>query len=214
MGRLIITIDGPAASGKGTIAKFIKNKFKFYHIDSGLLYRKLAKKILKKRINIKNKKELISYLIKIKKISLKNVSGLRTSNISKITSEIAKIKQIRDFINSNQKRIVREKMGKYRGIVIDGRDIGSVVFKNAQIKFYIKTNPKIRAKRRYKELIDRGEKSIYDNVLKEIKLRDYKDKNRKNSPLVIPRNAIIIDNSQKISVTKKLINNHILKKIN
>ena len=87
-------------------------------------------------------------------------------------------------------------------------------FKNAKIKLYIRTDQGIRAKRRYKELIDRGEKSIYDNVLKEIKLRDYKDKNRKNSPLVIPRNAIIIDNSQKISVTKKLINNHILKKIN
>ena len=213
MKKLIITVDGPAASGKGTISKHIKKKFNFYHLDSGLLYRIVAKEIVTKKINFKNNKDLQIFLKKLKKISLKNQSGLRTLTISKLTSEIAKFKKIRDFINFNQKKIVREKLKKFKGIVIDGRDIGSVVFKNAQIKFYIKTNPKIRAKRRYKELIDRGEKSIYDSVLKEIKLRDYKDKNRINSPLVIPKDAVIIDNSKTIKTTKKLIDSFILQKI-
>ena len=87
-----------------------------------------------------------------------------------------------------------KKNKNYRGFVIDGRDIGSVVFKKANIKLYIDVNPKIRAKRRYKQLIDSGEKSIYRQILKDIKLRDNKDKSRKHSPLVIPKNAHIVNN--------------------
>ena len=128
-----------------------------------------------------------------------------------MSSEIAQIREIRIFVNSNQRKIVKENIKKYKGFVIDGRDIGSVVFKNASIKLYIETNPKIRAKRRHKELIDSGEKSIYSDVLKEIKLRDYKDKNRKYSPLVIPKNSRVIHNSRRISITNNLVKNLILR---
>ena len=206
MKRIIITIDGPAASGKGTIAKYIKNKFNYFHIDSGILYRKIAKILFDNKVNIKNYKELASFIKNINDMDAVNKRGLRSTHISKISSEIAKINLIRNFINLNQRKIVKKCPKKYRGIVIDGRDIGSVVFKNAQIKLYIITNPTIRAKRRYKELIDLGEKTIYSNVLKEIKLRDKKDKNRKNSPLVIPKGAIIINNSNSLYKTKKIIN--------
>ena len=100
-----------------------------------------------------------------------------------------------------------------RGFVIDGRDIGSVVFKKADLKLYIEVNSEIRAKRRYKQLIDSGEKSIYPQILKEIKLRDKKDKLRKNSPLVIPKKAYIIDNNGKFNETIKQINNLLVKLI-
>ena len=213
MKPLIVTIDGPAASGKGTIAKYIKKEFNFFHIDSGLLYRKIAKEILDNKINIRNIKELNTLIKKSKNIKLINSKFLRSSFITEKSSEIAKIKKIRDLINLNQKNIVNKNKGKYRGIVIDGRDIGSVVFKHAEIKLYIDTNKKIRVKRRFKELIDRGERTIYSNVLKDIKLRDEKDKNRKNSPLVIPKDAIIIDNSCELHQTKELIKKIINKKL-
>ena len=213
MKTLIITIDGPAASGKGTIAKFIKKKFNFFHIDSGLLYRKIAKIILDKKINIKNSQEILKLIKNTKKINLINNKSLRTSKVTKMSSEIAKIQKIRNLINVNQKRIVKQNKGKYRGIVIDGRDIGSVVFKDAKIKLYIDTDKKIRAKRRFKELIDKGERTIYSSVLKNIKLRDEKDKKRKNSPLTIPKGGIIIDNSCKLNQTKKTIQKIINQKL-
>ena len=213
MKTLIITIDGPAASGKGTIAKFIKKKFNFFHIDSGLLYRKIAKIILDKKIDIKNSQEILKLIKNTKKINLINNKSLRTSKVTKMSSEIAKIQKIRNLINLNQKRIVKQNKGKYRGIVIDGRDIGSVVFKDAKIKLYIDTDKKIRAKRRFKELIDKGERTIYSSVLKNIKLRDEKDKKRKNSPLTIPKGGIIIDNSCKLNQTKKTIQKIINQKL-
>ena len=137
MKTLIITIDGPAASGKGTIAKFIKKKFNFFHIDSGLLYRKIAKIILDKKINIKNSQEIIKLIKNTKKINLINNKSLRTSKVTKMSSEIAKIQKIRNLINVNQKRIVKQNKGKYRGIVIDGRDIGTKVLPDAEIKLFI-----------------------------------------------------------------------------
>ena len=213
MKLLIVTIDGPAASGKGTIAKYIKKEFNFFHIDSGLLYRNIAKTIIDKKININNKKELNLLIKKTKDIKLINSKSLRSTAVTKKSSEVAKIKKIREFININQKKIVNKNKGKYKGIVIDGRDIGSVVFKDAEIKLYIDTNKIIRVKRRFKELIDTGERIIYSNVLKDINLRDEKDKKRKNSPLIIPKDAIIIDNSCKLYHTKKLIKKIIINKL-
>ena len=116
---------------------------------------------------------------------------LSNSFISKITSKISVFKKVRDFINKQQRIIIIKKL-EFKSCVIDGRDIGSVVFKNAKIKLYIETEEKIRAKRRYKQLIDMGEKSIYAKILKEIKLRDQKDKSRKNSPNVLQIRPLFI----------------------
>ena len=205
MKPLIITIDGPAAAGKGTIAKYIKKKFSFFHIDSGSLYRNLAKKILNKNFKLKDKKALKLLLKNTNEIYPSKTKNLKSLDISIMSSKIAKINMVRQFININQHKLVKQKMKAYKGFVVDGRDIGSVVFKNAQIKLYINADYKIRAKRRYKELIDRGEKSIYSNVLKEQKLRDKRDKNRKNSPLVIPKGAIVIDNTGNLTQTKRFV---------
>ena len=212
MKNKIITVDGPAGSGKGRIAKYIANKWKFFHLDSGLLYRCFAYELLKNNISIYNEKDISNFIKDLKKLSSKNYKNVRTERISKITSKISVYKKVRNFINKQQ-RIIVEKKIKNKGCVIDGRDIGSVVFKKANIKLYIEVDIKIRAKRRHKQLIDMGEQSIYPKILKEIKLRDKKDKNRKNSPLVIPKGANIIDNSNSFSLTIKQLNK-IFKKIN
>ena len=117
---------------------------------------------------------------------------------------------IRKFINKQQHSIVTRISKKYRGCVIDGRDIGTKVFKKAKIKLYIDVNIEIRAKRRHKQLIEQGEKSIYSQILKDLKLRDKTDRTRKESPLAIPEKAIIIDNSATFKSTIKQINKDII----
>ena len=195
MNDLIISIDGPSGSGKERIAKYIANKYNLYHLDSGLLYRRLTYLILKKKVNFKNKKELLFFLHSLKFLSLKRHKTLRKEIISKKTSVIATIPMVRKFINNHQKITVKKILKFKKGCVIDGRDIGSNVFKNAKIKLFIEVKPEIRAKRRHKQLIEQGEKSIYSRILKDINLRDKNDKNRAMSPLVVPKKAIIIDNS-------------------
>ena len=201
---MIITIDGPAGSGKGRIAKYISNKWGFKHLDSGILYRNLAYKILKSQIDIKSSTEIKKILKEQKNISFREYKRLRTEKISKIASIIATHKFVRNFINKFQRNFVNL-YKKNSHFVIDGRDIGSVVFRNANLKLYIDVSEQNRAKRRYKQLIDSGEKSIYPQILKEIKLRDKKDKSRKNSPLVVPKGSFVINNNGSFKETKKQI---------
>jgi len=210
--NIIITIDGPAASGKEKIAKFISRKWKFKHLDSGLLYRRLALILLKDEINDRDLKKIKKRIEKIKKISFQKSKKLRTQEISQLASKIAIHQFVRQYVNNLQYNFVN-KHKKIRGFVIDGRDIGSVVFKKADLKLYIDVNPEIRAKRRYKQLIDSGEKSIYRKILKDIKLRDLKDKKRKNSPLVVPKDAFIINNNKSFMETITQINKKKKKKL-
>ncbi len=192
--KKIITVDGPAGSGKEKISKYISKKYKFYHIDSGTFYRRLAFELNKSSINSNEKAKIKKFIKKIDKLSIKKFNALRLEKVGNIASEIARYDFVRDFVNLQQKLLTKNLKNK-QGFVIDGRDIGSVVFKKAYLKLYIEVDVKIRAKRRYKQLIDNGEKSIYRKILEDIKLRDKKDKSRKNSPLVIPKGAKIINNS-------------------
>ncbi len=194
MKKFIVTVDGPAASGKEKIAKYISKKWDLSHLDSGILYRRIALILIKNKVNIENIYTVKNYVNKIKKISFRNSKRIRSQNVSLAASKIATNNFIRKKINKLQRDYVSKNFNK-KGFVIDGRDIGSKVFKDADLKLYIDVNIKIRAKRRYKQLIDSGEKSIYHKILKDIKLRDNKDTKRKNSPLVIPRGAVIIDNN-------------------
>ena len=205
MKKLIITIDGPAASGKEKIAKYISKKWKLNHLDSGILYRRLALIFLIENIDIKNINKIKNKLKEIDQISFRNSKHIRTQVISKLASKIAIHNCVRSFVNKLQYNFVN-KNKKMRGFVIDGRDIGSVVFKKADLKLYIDVNPEIRAKRRYKQLIDSGEKSIYPKILKDIKLRDKQDKLRKHSPLVIPKGSHIINNNGSFKNTVNQIN--------
>ena len=203
--KKIITVDGPAGSGKEKISKYIAKKYNLYHIDSGIFYRRLAFELKKNNLKTSDLEKIKKLIKKIDILSLRKDSFLRKEEIGNIASEIAKYVFVRNFINSQQ-RIITETLKKKAGFVIDGRDIGSVVFKKAYLKLYIDVNENIRAKRRYKQLIDKGEKSIYRKILKDIKLRDKKDKSRSNSPLVIPKGAKIIDNSKSFSNTINQIN--------
>ncbi len=206
MRKLIVTIDGPAASGKEKIAKYISKKWKLKHLDSGILYRRLAFIFLKDNVNIKNINQIKKKVKEINIISFHNSKKIRTQLISKLASRIAVHNCVRVYVNKLQYDFVKKNRNK-RGFVIDGRDIGSVVFKKADIKLYIDVNAEIRAKRRYKQLIDSGEKSIYPKILRDIKLRDKKDKKRKQSPLIIPDGAHIINNDGKFKDTIKQISN-------
>jgi CMP/dCMP kinase len=202
----IISIDGPAGSGKERISKYIARKYAIYHLDSGILYRRLANIVIKKRINIQDDKSLTKLINSIKYLSPNNNKALRSENISIISSKIAKKDIVRDFINKQQKIIIKLALKRYKGAVIDGRDIGSKVFKEAKFKLFITVTPEIRAKRRHKQLLAQGEKSIYAQILRGIKLRDKNDMNRKVSPLVIPKKAFLIDNSDSFRKTIKQIN--------
>ena len=210
MKNIVVTVDGPAASGKEKISKYISKNFKLKHLDSGILYRRLAYIFINEGINITNINEIKNKLKTIDTISYKNNIKIRTQQISTVSSRIAIFNCVRIFVNKLQYKFVKNNKN-YRGFVVDGRDIGSVVFKKADLKLYIEVKPEIRAKRRYKQLIDRGEKSIYRKILKDIKLRDNIDKKRKHSPLVIPKNAFIINNNDSFRTTVKQINSLLLK---
>ena len=194
MKKIIISVDGPAASGKEKIAKYISKKWKYKHLDSGIIYRRLAYILLKNKANLQSKDQIKKIINQNKKISFRKSQVLRSEKISKIASEIAIHGYIRDYVNKFQRNFVNYNL-KNKYFVVDGRDIGSAVFKNANLKLYIDVSEEIRAKRRYKQLIDTGEKSIYRQILKDIKLRDKKDKNRINSPLVVPNGAFVIKNN-------------------
>ena len=205
MKKIVITIDGPAASGKGKIAEYISKKWKYKHLESGVLYRRLASILIDKNIEFENINDIKKIIRDYKSISFRKHKKLRTENISRIASKIAVYQFIRNFVNKIQREFVNtSKKNKY--FVIDGRDIGSVVFKTAKLKLYIEVSEKNRAKRRYKQLIDSGEKSIYPKILKDIKLRDKQDKLRKHSPLVIPKGSHIINNNGSFKDTVNQIN--------
>ena len=206
LNNFIITIDGPSGSGKERIAKYIAKKYKLYHLDSGILYRRLAEILSKKNINLNNEQNIKKILNSITVLPHRRHSNLRSEKIGKKASIIATKKIIRNFINKQQRLIVNKILRTFKGCVIDGRDIGNKVFKNAQIKLFIDTRVEIRAKRRHKQLIEQGEKSIYGCILKDLKLRDRKDINRTISPLIKSQDAILINNSNSFKFTCDQIN--------
>ena len=180
-------------------------------LDSGIFYRRLAYFIKKNKIDFLDEQSVIKFVKKLSYLSSRNNKYLRSEKISKLSSKIAAIKEVRNFVNKQQRILVFKNLHK-KGYVVDGRDMGSVVFKNADLKLYIDVNSKIRAKRRYKQLIDSGEKSIYPQILRDIKLRDNKDRSRNNSPLVIPKDAYNINNEGKFRDTVDQVNK-LLKKL-
>ena len=178
---LKITIDSPAAAGAGTQAKLIGKHFNLLVLDTGRVYRYVA--------NIKiNEPTKFSYKYiknKIDKLKMKDLHNKKLSSdkVATVASIIAKDKKIRKLVHTFQLECAYNPPKKYDGSCLDGRDIGSVVVKSADVKFYITANVKVRAMRRYKELKAKNNKITYKEVLKSIKKRDKSDKNRKISPL-------------------------------
>ena len=206
----VIAIDGTAGSGKGTLAKKIAKVLNFDHLDTGLLYRILAYEFLKLNKDLKMLKEVninLNIFIDKKKIKLMN---LRSEEITKISSEIAKLKFVRQKLISLQRKFANNPPSGI-GSVIDGRDITSVITPNAEVKFYIDADVKIRAERRLSQLDLPG--SCYNEILKDLIKRDFQDKRRKISPLIKNTDSQLIDTS-KISESEVLIKaiEHIKKK--
>ena len=206
----VIAIDGTAGSGKGTLAKKIAKVLNFDHLDTGLLYRILAYEFLKLNKDLKMLKEVninLNIFIDKKKIKLMN---LRSEEITKISSEIAKLKFVRQKLISLQRKFANNPPSGI-GSVIDGRDITSVITPNAEVKFYIDADVKIRAERRLSQLDLPG--SCYNEILKDLIKRDFQDKRRKISPLIKTTDSQLIDTS-KISESEVLVKaiEHIKKK--
>lgn len=206
---IIIAIDGHASTGKSAFAKQIALQLGFLYLDSGALYRAVSYLALEYNL-IDNENNIdIATLKKIltnSKLTLRKneangksepyINGIcveneiRGLNISNIVSHIAKLQFVRDYVD----KILRL-LGINKAIVMDGRDIGTIVFPNAEIKLFMTASPEIRAKRRLIELVAKNENVDYESVLKNIRERDFIDQNRENAPLTQAKDSILLDNS-------------------
>jgi cytidylate kinase len=196
--KLIISADGSAASGKTTGAKRISKKYGLQFLSSGLLYRYASFQLLKYRP--KNK---INFLKKcFNNLSLKKLDNkkLQLPEISAHTSIIAKERKIRTILKTFQIRFAK----KYSKVCIEGRDIGTVILPNADIKFFFKCNLEVAAKRRFQELRKSNKKIKFTDVKKAMRIRDNLDKNRKNSPLIQSENAVIVHTDKLKNITGML----------
>ncbi len=185
--KLIIAADGSAASGKTTGAKKISKKYGLKFLSSGLLYRYASYQLLKNKP--KNKILFLKKSFKKMNLNKLNKIKLHSSKISEHTSIIAKEKKIRLILKSFQKKFAR----KYKKVCIEGRDIGTVILPKADIKFFFKCDLETAAKRRFKELKKTNPKITLLEIKKSLKIRNYRDINRKNSPLLKSSDAIIVD---------------------
>ena len=190
---IVIAIDGPAGSGKGTIAKKISSFYNFPHLDSGILYRSVAYLCHKGGENVFDEKRVLKYAqnLNIEEI---DVDKLRTEEIDQISSKISSFSSVRESLKIfqlNFKKIHSDKSG----IVVDGRDITTVIFPDAEIKFYVTASLKDRANRRFEELVLNNPKIDKKLVIKELQKRDQRDMERSVAPLKIAKDAIVIDTS-------------------
>lgn len=197
-----IAVDGPAGSGKSTIARRVAEVLNIEFIDTGAMYRALTLKVLKNNIDPQNTEKVIEILenttidFNDNHIYLDNImvdDEIRENKISKYVSYIAVIKEVREGMVKLQ-----QKMAMTKSIIMDGRDIGTVVLPNADYKFFITASVEERARRRYKELVEKGEKNIsLGQIISEINKRDHIDSNRKISPLIMAEDAYLIDTTDK-----------------
>ncbi|MCL4142513.1 UNVERIFIED_CONTAM: hypothetical protein GTU68_044651 [Idotea baltica] len=197
MNKITIAIDGFSSTGKSTVAKQIAKHLGYIYVDSGAMYRAVTFYAMQKGLinnDDFNKEALIYHLPKIKiNLYLNNMNienEIRTLEVSNFVSKVATVSEVREQLVKQQ-----QKIGEEKGVVMDGRDIGTVVFPKAELKLFMTASPEKRATRRYNELIKRGDKVSYEDVLKNVQERDYIDSNREDSPLVKAQDAIEIDNS-------------------
>lgn len=192
-----IAIDGPAGAGKSTVAKKLAKLLGFTYIDTGAMYRAITLKVLRENISLKDEERIVEVARK-SDISLdgervfldgEDVSEeIRKPIISQKVSVVSQIPEVREILVKKQRKIAEGK-----NVVMDGRDIGTVVLPDAQFKFFLTASLEERARRRYEELKNKGTEVKYEEVLEEIKKRDSLDSGRKTSPLTIPEGAILID---------------------
>lgn len=197
-----IAIDGFSSTGKSTIAKQIAQTFDFLYVDTGAMYRCIALYALEKGYVSQQHLNTNDIILGLPNIDIdmqgsdvflngNNVSSkIRSLEVANVVSKVSTIKEVRSFLVSAQ-----QQMGERKSVVMDGRDIGSVVFPNADLKLFITAKPKVRAERRFDELNAKGEKVLFADVLDNLTSRDEMDSNREESPLIECEDSVLIDNS-------------------
>ena len=210
MPKLTIAIDGPAGSGKSSVARLIARTLGYLYLDSGAMYRALALKALQRKIRLENEKDLAALAsethIELKpptreqeKAGTKNrvfldgtevTDAIRTREVAQAASRLATIAAVREILVAEQQRA-----GAGGGVVMEGRDIGTVVFPRGELKIFLDASPEVRAERRWKEHLEKGERLSLEQVLQEVRERDRRDRERKVSPLVRAADAVLVDNT-------------------
>ena len=216
MNKLVITIDGPAASGKGSLSKKISEEFNFFYIETGIYYRGFASLFDKNQVNILDLSSFITNLkiTDFKEYIVNNNKILYSTKVTKLASNLAKNKEIREFIVKIQQDTLITLEKKFNGIILEGRDCGSVVAPEANLKFYLTASLEVRAERRFKQFVKDKKDISYEQVINDLRERDIQDKNREHSPLQKPKGAIAIDNSEyNFEETINIVKNIILSKI-
>jgi cytidylate kinase len=194
---MIVTIDGPAGSGKSTAAKALAARLGFEYLDTGAMYRAVALAVIRRGLDPSDSAAVVSILPSLTVemppgevvLNGENVAALiRTPQVSDGASKVSAIKEVRDFLVPIQRQIAAA-----RRMVCEGRDQGTVVFPDAEFKFYLDADPHIRARRRSEELHAAGQHADFDTVLKGVIERDHRDRTRADGPLRQPPDAIVID---------------------
>ena len=200
---ITIAIDGPSGAGKSTIAKLLAKKLDIMYLDTGAMYRCLGLKALKSDLDVKDEAAVksmldrtlvdVRYIDGVQKVFLDEVdvtSEIREHAVSKMASDISAVPCVRIKMAESQREIAKK-----RDCVLDGRDIGSYVLPDAKFKFFLTASAEVRACRRVKELAQKGQDLPYEQVLSDIKMRDYNDSHRQIAPLVQVSDAVLIDSS-------------------
>lgn len=196
-----IAIDGPGGAGKSTIAKALAKKLGYIYVDTGALYRAIGLYMIKKGVDLKNVDAIVKKLDEVK-VELKYVNDeqrvllcgddvsedIRKPEVSMAASDVSAVPAVRDFLLGLQRKMANE-----NNVIMDGRDIGTVVLPNAEIKLFLTASAEERAMRRYKELIEKGKDVEYETVYKELCERDYQDSHREIAPLKPADDATVID---------------------
>lgn len=205
MKKIIITIDGYSSCGKSTLAKALAEELNYVFIDSGAMYRAITLYFLRNHVDWDNRDEVIKALENITlefiynentgisemHLNDENVEWLiRDLVVAENVSEVASVKEVREFAVAQQ-----AKMGDAKGIVMDGRDIGTTVFPGAELKIFLTADPAVRVERRFKEMITKNPNITIDEVKANLEMRDYIDSNREFSPLRKADDAVVLDNS-------------------
>ena len=205
----VIAIDGPASVGKSTLAKKFSKKFKVPVLYSGKLYRAVALEIITRKVNLNNTKEILKC---VTYIDLDNLSSekLYSSEVDKVSSIISAKKPLRNKLITYQRSFPRKCGHKVKFAIIEGRDIGTIIFPRADYKIFLWAASEVRAKRRYEQLRKNGKNASYSKIFREINLRDRKDMTRKIAPLIPAANSVLLDTSyidieQAFNAIKKII---------